>query len=128
MMVFHFVSAFGCHKMELMAWELERAARCGKCAMKFIARIFHAIFFKYSFKAAFIKGTVVSHKWQSFYFIFDLRPYLREVRLSVSVKACKSMDFSSPISIVVGGRLYEAVKFINNLSVTNYNNANTAYA
>lgn len=61
-MIFKVIAAGGCRDVELMAGQVETAARGGKSAMKFIVGIWHAIFLKGRFETTLIKRTVVGHQ------------------------------------------------------------------
>ena len=111
-----------------MAWYIKTATGCGKSAMKFIARIFHAVFLKGCFQTAFVKGAVVGYKRQPFDPVCYFGPYFRKCRLSVSVPAGESVNLSSPISIIIGSRLNKAIEFVNNLTISHNNYADAAHA
>ena len=114
--------------MELMARNVKTATGGSECAMEFVTGIFHITLLKYCLQATLIKRTVVCYKRQAFYFLCHLRPHFRECWLSVSIPTGESVDLSSPICIIIGGRLNKTVESVNNHTVTNYYDADTTHA
>lgn len=99
-----------------------------ECAMKFVTGIFHIILLKYCLQATLIKRTVVCYKRQAFYFSLPPAPTLPGMSVVVSIPTGESVDLSSPICIIIGGRLNKTVESVNNHTVTNYYDADTTHA
>ena len=114
--------------MQLMAGDVETAARGGKRAMELVTGIRHSVFLEYGFQTAFIKRPVVGHERKSLYQRFNLCPDFGESRLIVGVLTREAMNFGCPVSIVIRGGADEAVKSVDDLAAAYHDNAYAADA
>ena len=94
-----------------------------KGVVELVVRIIHLITTEYCLQAAFIEGSIMSHKGQALNQRLYLFPYLRKNGGIVCVFTTEAVNLRTPVVIVVWFRLNEGVEGIHNLSVPDNNYA-----
>ena len=102
--------------MQLVVLQItESSARSCKRVVELIVRIVHLIDTEYGLQTTFIKGLVVSHKGQTLYQGFYLRPYFGEYWCVLSVFLAETMHLRTPIIIIV--RLWSTISPLRTMTI-----------
>ena len=96
--------------------------------MELVIGVIHAVHSEYGLEASFIEFGVVGDKGKSFDQRLYLVPYFREQRSVLGIIRTDTMDSHAEPLVVFGLRMYEAVVRIHDLSSTDYDDPDTAYA
>ena len=110
--------------LELMVRQTgELAAGGAKGVVELVVRIIHLITTEYCLQAAFIEGSIMSHKGQALNQRLYLRPHFWKDGSIICILTAEAVNLRTPVVIVVWFRLNEGVEGIYNLSVPDNNYA-----